>query len=155
MNANKSYRFVVNEGGLSLIETLLAVTMIIIVVAALFQLAVTSLRSTDSSKLRSQATQLSEQAIEGIRALRDNDSAGFFALADGYYAYNGSGLINFQTTLPSLPDSNYQVSGYPQHYRIVHLTQGTDSMNITVTTYWQDHGRWLNVPISTILTRWR
>lgn len=64
----------IDQRGLGLVETLIAVSLAIIVVTALVSLAVFALRNSRQSSYTAQATQIAQNQLELLRAYRDNST---------------------------------------------------------------------------------
>lgn len=143
-----------NQLGVTLVEVLLAVALVLIVVVSLSQLGITALRTADAGRSRATAVGLTREAIEAARSLRDQDSDAFFALRSGYYSYGGS-FIFVRPAAPNPPYSDYQVPSFANYRRVVQFTPSPDKMEVNVTTYWQEYGSYPRVSSSTTLTKWR
>lgn len=143
-----------NQRGVTLVEVLLAVALVVILVAALSQLGITALRTADAGRSRVTAIGLTRETIEAARSLRDQDSDNFFLINSGYYTYDGS-FSFVSATAPSDPYTPYQVPNFDNFFRVIQFTRSADKMDIDVTTYWKEHGSYPKVVNATTLTRWR
>lgn len=144
--------------GVTLIEVLLAVVLIGILSAALIQLGITALKGANTGKMRSVAVEFTKEGLEAARAARDQDSETFFNFADGYYKYDGVSFtkLNEPANPPTMPDNNYAVSGFTSYYRVIHFeTTATNTITVTVKTYWQEGSSYNYVDMATVLTKWR
>ncbi|MBM4401768.1 MAG: prepilin-type N-terminal cleavage/methylation domain-containing protein [Candidatus Cloacimonetes bacterium] len=146
------------QRGVTLIEVLLAVVLIGILSAALIQLGITALKGANAGKMRSVAVELTKQGLEAARAKRDENSSAFFAQSDGFYRYTGSAFEPISGTEPVMPADKdpYAVTGFTNYYRVIHFeTTATDTITVTVKTYWQEGGSYNSVDMATVLTKWR
>ncbi len=164
-----------NNDGMSLIEVLIAVGLLVVVGAAMVQLGVVALTTSDASRVRSIALQLADESIEIARSVRDNDSASFFALTSlalgqKYFALP-KGSTTFTPVLASRCDptstppkvhadctlSGIAVgSGTQDFYRIISLNPiSDDRFELTAYVLWNNKGELSHVSTGTILTRWK
>ncbi|NCS32478.1 hypothetical protein GW793_03205 [bacterium] len=164
-----------NQDGISLIEILIAIALLVVVGAAMIQLGVVALSTSDASRSRSIGLQLADEAIEVARSVRDEDPTTFFALttaAQGKkYYFLDQGSTTFvevsstncnPTSSPPLVHSSCTLSnvsvgsGTSDYYRIITLDPKTDD-RFEVTSYvlWNNSGDFSNVATGTILTRWK
>ncbi|MBU0708192.1 prepilin-type N-terminal cleavage/methylation domain-containing protein [Patescibacteria group bacterium] len=158
-----------NNRGLSLIEVLLVTALIAIVMTALVNLGVMSLRTSDQSRNRSIATESTKEAVEIARMERDGSASTFFNAINGdigigtggYYELSGGSFsfVSFNVadvTPPNILD-NFLVPGRQNFYRVVYFyLQDADTLDVWVKTYWRQHsGNYSVVRSGTVLTRWR
>ncbi len=157
----------VNDKGLSLIEILIAIGLMLVVVAALTKLAVTTLNTSDASRIRSVAQEYADAGIDFVRFYRDTNSAEFFALGNGDYQKNpsGDGLEPSQCSIDSgTMKEGCEIQGVVINNATVHLYQvfriSGDATRKEVTVYvlWNNGSSasgYSKVETGTILTKWR
>lgn len=121
------------ESGQSLIEVLAALAVVILVVLALVMVVTTSIRNATFAKNQSLATKYAQEAIEKVRAFRDEDPDSFFA---------GSCL------------SPEDLSGFGFDQTIDCLIEGEDKVKVTVAVSWTDAKGEHQSALSTYLTKW-
>lgn len=76
--------FLKKESGQTLIEVLVALSVAIVVVAAISVAVLSSLSGAQFTKNQNQATQYAQQGLELIRQIRNSDAATFAALSGSY-----------------------------------------------------------------------
>jgi len=150
--------------GFTLIEILLAVGLILVIAAAMVQLGLTAMTTSDASRMRSIAIQLVDGALETARFERDDDPAGFFNLS-GNRAINSANQFVATTcdpssfSVPAPGDAcvvTMSVGGASvDFYRVVNFSGGANSKEVTAYVFWDNRGNFSSVSNSTILTRWR
>ena len=158
--------------GISLLEIILAVTIVVVSLSALVTIANTASRNVAASRGHSIADQHVRAGTEQLRYIRDNQ--GWAKLLDigaanelkagntKYYSLNSNGVLTYRAATMN-PDvcvvantSTYQIdTGY---YRVVKMSlNGTSSeATITVTVCYGYRGtNHSNSSATTILTNWR
>lgn len=136
--------------GQSLLEVLIALSVIILVLTALVKVVTLSIRSTDYARNSSVATTYATEAMEKIRSFRDANSwTAFSSIQDATGKLFGSNIISFQdyasssncTGSASEFDSykNFLLEG--NYLRCVTANKnytGADvtSIKMTVSVYW-------------------
>lgn len=147
--------------GLTLIEILLVVGLIGLVGAALVRLGTTALTASDAGRARAVATQLADEALELVRAMRDSNSSDFFADSfigtseeEKCYRVSDWGGFSCPTSLSS-PASEAEVVqvSFKRYVKLKRLEP--DKVKVTAYVFWNQEGTWARVVLSTILTRWR
>lgn len=155
----------INEKGIGLVETVLALGVAVAVITSLVSLTIYTLRSSQQSKYMLQATKLANEELERVRAKRDSGSWTDFMRS-----------IDTTSNCESNPCSispTYQVSQSVEQIRIEGLTQtisrsfivddpvdgsvsGDETMvRVTVTVGWPMGGTTKYVYTSTDLSNWR
>ncbi len=150
--------------GQTLIETVAAMAVAVIIIAALVGMAVTSLRSSNLSRSKAIATQLLSEEIERVRIYRDNSANAYFSglksdlgltsqvcpTVVGPYYINGSQMIN--------SGSETVTSNNLQFVRSLTACL-TDSVakviEVTATVSWTDSAGTHPLRITTYLSDWR
>lgn len=129
-----------NEKGQSLIEVLIAVAIATIVVVVLVRITSRSVTNATYARNYSLATKYAQDSIEQARALRELNSAAFFA---------GTG----QCDLTDHPD---QAEYFTRARSCTLAVNGTTkTMSIEVTVSWQDNNGTHASKLSTKLTNWK
>lgn len=80
-----------SSSGFTLIEVLLASSLLIIVISGIVGAIFYGTESSIISAKRTQATHIAEQGLEAVRNIKDSDYQTFSALADGIYGLQQSG----------------------------------------------------------------
>lgn len=125
-----------DEKGQSLVETIAALAIALIVILALVRVTITSMRNANFAKNQALATQYAQEAMEKIRAYRDqNDWVTFVANCNAT-------LISF---VPPTPFSLSPTSG---------CACGSDSCTITEIITWTDSQGTHKSELITRLTKW-
>ncbi len=169
-------RQLANSQGISLLEIILAVSIVMISLSALVVLANTASRNVAESRNHTIADQYVRSGIEGLRHIRDND--GWDTLlgvgesndldpdATQYYSFTTNGVLAYQSSTmaaavcsdAAAKSSAYQIddNGY---YRVVKmsLNDAGSEATITVTVCYGYRGTSFhgNSAATTILTNWR
>lgn len=125
-----------DEKGQSLVEIIAALAVALIVILALVRVTVTSIRNAGFAKNQALATQYAQEAMEKIRAYRDqNDWVTFVANCNAT-------LTSF---VPPTPFSLSPTSG---------CACGSDSCTITEIIIWTDSQGTHKSELITRLTKW-
>lgn len=134
----------INQNGFSIIEALLAGSLLSIVVAGLFASIISGQESARLSGERVRASYLAEEGIEAVRSIRD---AAFTNFADGTY---GLGISGNQYTLTGTSDTT---GAFTRSILIGTVDSDTKSVISTVT--WQQNlQRSGSVSLETRITNW-
>jgi len=172
------------QAGQTLIETIVAVGIMILGITAVLSLAIATLTVTDISKEKIVALNLAREGIEITRAVRDtgwlrddlcwnSTENPFCGLAEGEWladyntdifsepnspTYNGGGdCTNCQLKINS--DGLYNLTdGSPTVYnRMVIISPGDfdKEKKIISKVWWQEHNRTHSIELETRLTNWR
>ncbi len=111
--------------GMSLIETMIALTILTVVITAVTTLMVQISALSNSAKLKSGAVAIAQNSLEQVR---------------GYYQQNGwNSLATYSA--PAFSD--------PVFGRSVNVVQNGSQMAVTVTVTWNDKGKSQNLTTST------
>lgn len=121
--------------GETLVEVLVALGIITVVASALMGVVITSMGNTRFSKNQNLATQYSQEGMEIMRRIRDNNYVDFRNIPNATYCLDDGVMA-----LPLPADcTNANVPG--NFLRKVTITQGgcaANIANVTVTVSWQD-----------------
>jgi len=122
------------EKGQSLIEVILALSVVVIILVGLIRVAVVSMRNARYARDEAQATQYAQQSIEEARRLRDEQGNDFFVDSS---CNDGPETIDVIFTRER--DCNLDGS----------------NMEVMVTVGWEEGGQDKEVVLETVLTPWR
>jgi Tfp pilus assembly protein PilV len=137
------------EKGFSILEAMLASSLVIIIVAGLAGALTLGTEGVLVGSKKIRATQLAQEANEAIRSIRDRDSEGFYNLADGVY-----GLTTENNIWELKPDEPENINEFTRS--IVLNSPETDVKEITVTINWQQNlQRDGELQVQGLLTNWR
>ena len=129
--------------GQSLIETIISLTVAFLVISSLVAGVVMAIRNTRFAKNQSLATKLAQEAIEKVRAYRDQNGWSVFKANCGNEA--AVGFTNLPSPFDSLSTDPIQCveDGSPERVKV------------TVTISWSEGGRVHQSKLTTYLTRWQ
>lgn len=163
-----------NSDGISLLEIILAVSIVVVSLSALVTIANTASRNVAASRGHTIADQHVRAGTEQLRHIRDNQGwSGLlgvgtsYELAPGstrYYSLDNSGTLTYRAAVmatdicgvPAVKTSTYQIDA--THYRVVKmsLNNAGGEAAITVTVCYDYRGTtYKNSSATTILTNWR
>lgn len=134
--------------GQSLIETLLAVAVVVIIVGALVNLAVVAVKESRVAKNRAMAEKLAVEGIEAVRSIRDSSWSTIAATAEGNYALSWTGSSWSIAANATCGDA---VLGLKRCVTFASLGEG--KKKVTVTVDWT--GAPQPITLQTILTNWQ
>lgn len=150
-----------------LVETLVASTVIIMVVSSLTVISSVTLRSTDRTQQRAQAANLAQEAIETVRQIRDSNwiDQGTTTTNWDSLTCTSAGLINFNLTskrfclntgiTESIALNNQTFTRTIVFSDTDDLLDGTDPNNSTKVTVTVNTPSGAVVTVSDVLTNWR
>jgi len=157
------------EQGQGLVETLIAVSVAIIVVTALISLAVFALRNSRQSSYVAQATQIAQNQLELIRTYRDTPATTWANFADmsvggsliSTCTFNTTERCNFSDDLDLDPQLNTSTSPFTYYFSLECVSGvntctssgGTVRAHVFVT--WDVGGRQENIYNNSDYTNWR
>lgn len=135
--------------GFSLIETMVAMAILVTISAAIISLIISILSLTRSAKLKNQAVGLSEEGIEQVRSFfQDNGFSQLNSLANNK-CYSDGSLQTQISPCPTDPVSTTlnppnclqgMVTSNPLFYRSVWLNQSSSSVKVRSVVTWADRG---------------
>lgn len=126
------------ESGQSLVETIAALGVVVIIIFALISITTISIRNATFAKNQALATKYAQKSIEEARELRDRYTGDFFDTGSSVY----SDCIS-----PGLPPSPFTLT------RDCDL-ETPDRMMVQVTASWTDAKGDHQSELTTYLTRW-
>jgi len=141
MDGHKSRR----EDGFSLLEVLIALTILAVGLLSLALFQVTAIKGNASASRTTVATQLAQEQMETYRR------TAWASITSSGSGFTDNSTVPDYTVLPGGAGDNVALGG-TRYYRIVRVqANGTGSMKtITVWSCWQDdRGLWHNVTLIT------
>lgn len=161
-----------SDSGVSLLEIILAISVIVISISALTAIATTANRSVAVSRGHTIADQYVRGGVELLRNYRDNHGWNGLislnnnnALNDGqvqYVAIPASGVPSYRNISPggSVPCPSIQGSAFALgngYSRVARLERNGNELHIDITVCfeYESSTRYQSVSASTILTNWR
>jgi Tfp pilus assembly protein PilV len=163
-----------HSSGFTLMETLIAAMILIVVSAGVVVLTFLNLRNAVINKHRLQATWLAQQGVEGLRQIRDTHWID--SVATNYWDTDDNNLKNIS---PSVKGINYDttdgwtISSSSNTFTDALISSSTDifftrtisivkdttspenNIIITVAVTWNDYGHPRDATVKTKLTNWR
>lgn len=142
------------RSGLSLIEVVIAMAIIVVVAVALVSTTIFTQKTSRSASAQTQAAKLAEENIEQIRVLRDRK--GFQALDVGscLTLYAPSSIALWDLVPCTLPDGEQITLGNFRFNRKVGVVNsGPDKKEVTVTVSWEEPGGIRTVSTVTYFSR--
>lgn len=137
----KEYNKLSSSRGSTLIEVLVATTVVVFALTALMSSLTLSIKSTAENKYRSYATSLAQEAIEVHRRERAllGWQAFYSAIDDGVYCYNilPSTSEEFVLKLPGTCTDRFSQVG-TDFSRSITITKGPDSVTANSVVDWFD-----------------
>lgn len=149
-----------NTSGQTIVELIVVIGVAMVIVTALIVSSTASLRSSQYSKAKSQATKYAQEGMEVARALRDQSWDTFFSLGDtppsevwcldsaeawspavgGNCPVNIEGMFTRELTLVWEDTGEYTTRPH---------------MNVTARVSWSDSGQTRGVSLTSRFTSWR
>lgn len=144
-----SHKLFLNRG-MTLIETVVAVGILLITSSALMTFVVSSIGLANSSKIRSTATKLADQKMEEIKTTEQTNKLNI-------QAKDWSSIVALAVT------DNISFGSRTNFYtRTITALDGASSCNtattqctVTIVVSWTDKGKSSNVTLTTLLTTWQ
>lgn len=141
------------ESGQSLVEAMIALGVAVIVIVALVNLSLVSLRSSTVAQNQLTAKNLANQGLETVRSLRDQDWANLPATSTNPYYLNSD-----KTGLVDSPVEKIDKEATADFFtrKIFVADVGDDQKKqVTCVVEWDDSTGQQQVAVSTYLTNWR
>lgn len=147
------------EKGQTLIEVLVALSAAVVVISAITVTVISSLNNTEYSRDQNLATQYSQEGLETVRNMRDQDIASISqsSIPDGVYCLaNGCSAINNDSSDASCGPRtglhcSQNINNFVREITIDHNastcngngpanapTPSTPTVKVSVSTYWGD-----------------
>lgn len=137
------------EGGFSMIETLVAMMILVIISSAIVAMILALVSANTSAKLRNQAVGYAEEGIEQVRN---------YFQANGWQSLNNQasnkcytdGTLASQVACPASADCVTGPIPSSVFFRYVWLTQGASQVKVQSIVSWRDRSVCLNSEVDTI-----
>ena len=124
-----------NMKGETLIEVLVALTIVVVIITAIAVLGVSSLGNSQFIENQGKSTKYAQEGMETIRSLRNSDYPGFASYTGTYCLPSGVATLNSSLTCTTPNIDNVYI-------RTVSIIQdggcGTNLAKATVTVSWTD-----------------
>lgn len=131
--------------GQSIVETLLAVSVAVIIIGALVNLAVIAVKESRSARDRIKAEKMAVEGIEAVRSIRDASYSTIGATTSGHYALSWDG-----SSWSVFANANCELSGIFK--RCVDFETYGSGKKVTVSV---SFGAPKPITLQTILTNWQ
>lgn len=153
------FQIKINQSGQTLIETVAAMAVAVIMVAALVGLGILAVRTAMTAKKKAISTRLANQAMEATRIYRD--TGGYSELSNGCLTIQSDGSIDEETgpglCTPAFPKVHPLNDDF--QYKIEISEKSGECENtcrvINVVVQWVDAGGTHPVELETYLTDWK
>ncbi|MCA9390203.1 hypothetical protein KC571_02260 [candidate division WWE3 bacterium] len=153
--------FLNNKSGISLVEILLSVGILLVIGTVIINVGSSTLLSSNTNRNRTRALYYTQQAIEQVRLIRDANSQDIFTMY-GYYNLDSSVPQLVAVTIthpPANPVSTAFLIDPDGFYRMIEINDYNVSdptrKIIMVTTAYRDKNDYKTVTASTYLTDWQ
>lgn len=124
-----------NQKGQTLIELLVALSILVIVITTVAVSLTTSLNNAQASRTSTLATKYAQEGVEHVRSLRD-------ASYTTFRTYNGLYCLGKDQQSLGTVQSSCTTANYDQFIRSVRIEQnvgcGTNTARVTVLVSWKD-----------------
>lgn len=141
--------FFVNQKGLTLIEVIVSIAVLVIVGVALFALTITALTGTSANQNRNIGMQYASEGIEGMRTFRDQNGWSVVAPLNGtYYLKRSSSGF----TLSGNPSDGNQGNGF--NMSVIISAINANEKKVVVNVKYTEEGNDRNVVLVTFLSNW-
>lgn len=163
-----------NEQGTTLIETLVAIALAIVVVVAMVSLGISSQRNANFAKNQLVASKLSQEGMEAVRSVRDNGGSNLISSCFSNTTWNGLWndqvntlcggtlfILSFDSVnnVWDLIRDNLPETVQTIFSRQVSITDDASTYSyqkvVTVTTTWVDSSGTHNSQVVDYLTKWK
>lgn len=142
-----------SESGQSLVEVLIGLSMAIIIVGALINMVVSSLRNSQFAKTSAQATKYAQEGIEILRTDRDRSSDwGTFVSARTVSLWCIPSANNWILGQCSSSNPSHKISGTSFIRDVLVEVNDASSVMVTVTVNWTDQTGVHKSELSTLLS---
>lgn len=149
----------INKGS-SLIEVLLALSVMLLVILALLRVVISSVKSNDSSKQKAVAATYSQEGIEYLRAMRDAGWSSFLLKSPSTGSVYRLGALPATPSLGDLValpcDETTSANIDSLYTRCVTLKEvELNKIQANVIVYWKDSIGVHNSEVISYLTKWK
>lgn len=141
------------NAGQTLLEMVIAFLVATLVIIALATVTIRAIKNAQISENRTKAARFAQQAIEQVRAVRDQQGwTAFSSYANGCYQVNTSSSL---WTLTAVSCGGELISGTIFRRQISLTDDGANGKNVNVTITWTDASGNQQTVIDTKLTKWQ
>jgi len=155
LNKLKTQNSKVKEVGQSLVEAMIALGVAVIVIVALINLSLVSLRSSTIARNQLTAKNLANQGLEMVRALRDQDWANLPSNDGSTTYYLNSDKTALITTQEEKIAKEATANFFTRKIFVKDDVADPDKKQVTCELDWSDSSGAKQVSVSTYLTNWR
>jgi prepilin-type N-terminal cleavage/methylation domain-containing protein len=128
-----------NQGGFSLIEVLMAISLFAFLVVGVLTMTTMGIKSNAYAQHHTKAVQLAESSMEMMRRVDYNDVLQYF---DGV-----SNMVNTPKGVTIFPVSDYgSIPQYMEFRRVLLVTYAPDISKLRVTITWRTQGT-VSIPV--------
>jgi len=124
-----------NQSGQSLVEVLVALSLVVIIILGLVRVTITSVRNASFSKDQRTATKYAQEGLENARYLKEEDPALFWSKSG--LESEEIGRFTRETTYTPEPG------------------QEDEKMKVEVIVWWEDGANDHQSSLTTYLTKWQ
>ncbi len=136
-----SQKFMGNKKGMTLIETVVAIGIFMVVGGALTTLLINTISMANAAKIRTVATRLADQKMEQVKMVEQTNK---MAIQGG----------NF-TSLNSMNGSEQISLGQSRNFFTrATAVNCTTTCSVSVVVSWAEKGKTANVTLNTIISKW-
>lgn len=139
------------SNGQTLVEAVVVIGVVVLLVTGLIAGTTSSLRSAASGKIRSQAVRFTQEGIEHMRALRDENWTNF-QINSGTYCYGSDGVLIATATETCAPNI---VTTEGSFIRMITFSWQDPRMVVMVRVSYPEGEGIKNVEFTTYFTKWR
>lgn len=143
--------------GQTLVEAIVVIGLVVLLVTGLIAGTTMSLHTTGSARTRSQAVKYSQEGIELIRTIRDENWNTFFTKFAGGYCF-GSAANNdpVAALIPQVGTCPVNIITTDNSFtRSVQFVSEADRMKITVSVQYMEGADTKSIDLTTYLTQWK
>jgi len=126
---------VFKESGQSLVEVLVALSLVVIIILGLVRVTITSVRNASFAKDQRVATKYAQEGLENARHLKEEDTAVFWAKS----GTETDEINKFTREITYTPDPG----------------QPDEKMKVEVLVWWEDSIGQHQSTLATYLTKWK
>jgi len=127
------FKFKKNNSGQSIIEVLIALSLVMIVTVGLIIVTTNSIKNSSFARDQRAATKYAQESLENARKLKEEDPNAFW--------------LKSGTETDNLGQFTREITYF--------LNAGADTMQINVTVTWQDNQGEHQSSLETVLTKWK
>jgi hypothetical protein len=144
------------ERGQTLVEAVVIIGLVVLLVTGLIAGTTMSLRTTGIARTRSEAVKYSQEGIELIRTIRDNNW-GTFAGFTGWYCFGSDANNNpVAALIPKVGTCQPNITTSDNSFtRSVQFTPEANRTKITVSVQYAEGADTKSIDLATYFTQWK